>query len=234
MKKCIVSVCDKNSGVYAKSLDRLEESLDRHAKGIDRLIWRGSLPPGSPTHQAVPYGFKAYALMEAKRQGYDLVIWADANTWLIRDIDPVFDYIEKHGYMFLANYGEAGIIGKWSSDACIAAFGKTREEAFEMKEIMACCFGLDLRKENCNKFLQKYYDCASDGVTYLGAWHNDKHQVSVSDKVKGHRHDQTVASLTLHELDMLDWLVPYESFLYYWDDNWGNVKSSIVFFKRGM
>lgn len=228
MKKCIVSV---STGMhYDRAMSRMIESLNKHANSVDHLIWRNSYPPGSLTHEVSPYAFKSYALMEAKRQGYDLVIWADANTWLIRDISPVFDYIEQNEYMFFYN----GMVGNWSSDACLRVFNVSREEALQMNEIMGCCFGLDLRKPLPVEFLNQYYGCANDGVTYKGSWTNKNGEVSSHPLVYGHRHDQTVASLVLNRLGMKKWLVPHESFLYYWDDNWNNVKESIVFFKRGL
>jgi len=229
VKKCIVSFSD-NAGNYRQCLNRLALSLDQHASMVDRILFNGVYPPGSPKHENVPYAFKAYALMEARKRGYDLVIWADANTWLIKNIDPVFDYIEKNGYMFFYN----GMIGNWSSDECLRTFGVNREDALQMNEIMGCCFGLDLRQPDCDSFLNQYHAASTDGVSYQGSWTNSNQEVSKHPLVYGHRHDQTVASLILNRMGMKNWIVPHETFLYYWDDNWSNVKDSVVFLKRGM
>lgn len=208
-RRCIVSVSTHSR--YTPALNRLEASLKAHAPGIDTLIYRDCHPPGSPPHSEAPYAFKAHALMEAKRRGYTSLLWLDTSCQAIKSVDPLFSYIEEHGYMIFDNAN----LGEWSSDASLAAFDVTRDAAMSMKETMACCFGLDLRNPLAAEALDLYFSHSNDGVTFQGAWTNERGQISSDPRAKGHRHDQTVLSLICYKLGMMDWLVSHETFASY-------------------
>ena len=143
--------------------------------------------------------------------GYETILWADASIYAINNLDLVFKYIEEKGYMFFAN----SYIGHFSTDVCLQHFNITREEAFAMREIMGCCFGLNLRNKTVLEFLDNLYFMSTDGKTFVGPWNNDNNEVSVDQRVKGHRHDQTVASLLAHKLGMVDFIEPHKTFMCY-------------------
>ena len=93
-------------------------------------------------------------------------------------------------------------IGDYTSDACLNQFGMTREEAFDSKMIMACVMGFDVQNPVAAEFLNRYISAALDGVSYHGDWHNNNLQVSRDMRVKGHRHDQSVASIIAKQMGM--------------------------------
>lgn len=201
-KKCVVSFAD-GAGYYAKALMRLELSLkqvgfDGYFKGINDY---GHI--GSPLHRApgsvptVPYAFKAYSIKKAMDEGARYILWCDSVIYATKSIAPVFDHIAKHGYLFFDNIGFS--IGDYTSDACLEKFGMTRDEAFQSKMIMACVMGFDVYHPIAKAFLERYIAAASDGVSYLGDWTNQNLQVSNDMRVKGHRHDQSVASILIKQ-----------------------------------
>ena len=67
---------------------------------------------------------------------------------------------------------------------------------------MACVMGFDVQNIVANNFLKQYTDAASDGISYMGDWTNQNLQVSYDMRVKGHRHDQSVASILAKQLGM--------------------------------
>ena len=113
------------------------------------------------------------------------------------------DQIVKDGYLLLRNGWWSG---EWCSDAALEPLGITREESMTIPHIMACVMGLDLRVERSVEFLEKYYEKANDGVSFIGAWDNKSGQVSKDPRVLGHRHDQTAASVIAWKLGMRNWL----------------------------
>ena len=81
----IVSVA---TGGYVPLQERLMESL-RSAGYRDAVIrWTNELPPGSPSHEDVPYGFKVFAIQEAFRRGHTSILWLSTCPWVSSPTAP--------------------------------------------------------------------------------------------------------------------------------------------------
>jgi hypothetical protein len=216
--RTIVSFAD-GAAHYAKALMRLELSLKQVGFGGAHERFKGIndyAHINSPFHKgpgAVPYAFKALSIKKAMEEveqyctpsandGPDenLLLWCDSVIYATKSLNPVFEHIKKHGYLFFDNIGFS--IGDYTSDACLHKFGMSRDEAFNSKMIMACCMGFDLNNTEALVFLNKYITAAGDGVSYPGDWHNNNLQVSNDMRVKGHRHDQSVASILIKQLNL--------------------------------
>jgi hypothetical protein len=90
MNTCIVS-----AGVgkwYPQGVARLERSLVYHGYAGDMMLYT-DLPPGSPTHEQMPYGMKLAALKSAVDLGYERILWLDASIVCIRHPKDMFDAI---------------------------------------------------------------------------------------------------------------------------------------------
>lgn len=179
MRKCVVSFA--NNSFYQEKMKRLENSLKGNFDG-DFLGFTSFDQVGCKPHSVVAYQFKPYSIQKAIDLGYELILWLDSPIVAIKDIQPVFDHIETNGYLFFENIGHP--LGKWTNDKCLDHFEISREEAMNIKQIMACIMGFN----NCilNPFYR--YRNLSDEL-YAGSWDN-------------HRHDQTVMSFIIHENNM--------------------------------
>jgi hypothetical protein len=176
MKKCVVSFADK-AGSYQSKMKRLEQSLKGNFDG-DFLGFTDYKEIGCEPHSVIPYKFKPYAIQKAIDLGYEQILWCDSPIVAIKSIQPVFDHIEKHGYVFFDNIGHP--LGKWTNDGSLRYFNKTREEALNIKMIMACCMGF---KKLESSFILNWYTDLAD-LLYPGSWNE-------------HRHDQTVMSFLI-------------------------------------
>ena len=200
MKRAIVNFA--KGGWYPTGQKRLVKSFEDRAYDGDFCLY-GTVPElGCPSHEHVPYGFKAYALKKAMDDGYDQVVWADASVWLCSDHQRIWDQLDKDGYMFHLNGWNSGI---WCCDAALPLLELTREEAFKIPHMMATVMGLDFRNDLANEFLDQYYQHALKG-TFCGPWTNNNNEASSHPDVLGHRHDQTVASVVAWRLGMKNWL----------------------------
>lgn len=210
MKKTVVSFAD-GAGNYLKSMTRLEHSLKQ--TGFDGEF-KGYNDYGhirSPKHSETPYAFKPYSITTAIKEGAELLLWCDSPVYAIGDINPVFKHIKEKGHLFFNNIGYT--VGDYTSDKCLEYFGITREESFKIPMIMACVMGLNMATENANLFLSKYNNAIS---VYPGAWTNVNQEVSTDLRCHGHRHDQSVASIIIHQMG-LDILTGNETFFMYMD-----------------
>jgi hypothetical protein len=76
------------------------------------------------------------------------------------------------------------------------------------------CLGLNFTHEAANKFLDEWEITAKNG-SFIGAWINDNLEVSPDLRVRGHRHDQTAASVIACKLGMD--LLPIHTFFGYYE-----------------
>lgn len=174
------------TGSYVKGQDRLRDSLKNVGYQGDFLGWTAEHQIGAPPHADNPYAFKIHGFREAERQGHRFILWLDASVWAIKDVKPIFDHIEKHGYICQ----EAGhLVGNWVNQNCLDYFKITREEA--MKMVMygnAGFLGLDLWDTRANAFLHSWEKSMLAGA-FKGS-HSD------------HRHDMSAGSIIANKLNM--------------------------------
>jgi hypothetical protein len=201
-------------GRFPEALVRLGKSLDRVGFRGEFAPWTpGHFPPGCPAHADVPFAFKPFCLAAARERGLRVVLWMDSGCVAIRSLDPVFSAIADSGYALFRNPGR---VGEWCADATLAALGVERDQAMQWPELNAAAIGLDLEHPLAAEFIGRWHDAALQEVPFRGTserldsaeerravkW-NTGNRVSADPRVRGHRHDQSVAGILAARLGML-------------------------------
>lgn len=212
-RRCVVSLATADKS-YPEYLDRLERSLEQVGFVGEFMCWRpGSFPVDCPAHMDVPFAFKPYCLAEAREHGGKLLLWLDSSCVAVRSLEPIFDQIERDGYILFRNGHHR--VGEWASDEALGALGLSRDQAMEMPELNAAVIGLNTSSPVSNSFLERLRRAAQKGLAFRGVsdqlrdrkdyqdvkW-NRGARVSPDPRVRGHRHDQTVAGVLATELGM--------------------------------
>jgi hypothetical protein len=212
-RRCVISLATETAP-FPRALRRLERSIRRVGFRGDIVLWPpGSYPRGCPQHADVPFGFKPFCFAEARQRGYDLVLWLDARCLAIRSLDPIFDQIAGRGWVLFRNRTYA--LGEWASDLALELLGLSREQALTIPEVNGAAVGLDLTNSVALDFLERWHEIAKDGrafrgieqplrsrAEYLDVKKNRGGKASGDPRVRGHRHDQTVAGILAHRLAM--------------------------------
>jgi len=144
-KRCIVSV--GVGGNYGHvGIPRLSESLTKVGDVAFKHFYQDRYPKCSPTNAQVPRAFKLYAIDEAMRDGFNVIMWNDATVCWEKSTEPVWQRIEKDGYFFtqwsntitdIGNPGAFKMLGEdW--DSCVAE---------KIPTILAGLWGIDLRSD---------------------------------------------------------------------------------------
>lgn len=208
MKYCIINYSSAN-GWYPKGQERLVNSLRQVNFRGDILLFNELNTPGWPSHKQVPYAFKPYAFREAKKQGYDGAIWLDCSAWAVKPIDFLFlDILINIGYLLQDSDWK---VGNWSHDRLLESFVVTRDKALQIPLHEGIIIGLNFRNPVAIQYFDHWFKRANDGFSFVGAWKNENHCVSLDDRVLGHRHDISVGSLIAHQLKMI--LQPVEYYM---------------------
>lgn len=199
MKKAIVTFAN-NEERYLKGVKRQEQSLKDIGFDGDYFCFKSFDEIWCPSHEDVPYAFKPYAIDKVRQIGYDIVLWMDSPVYATKDLTGIFKHIEANGYLFFDNIGFT--VGDYTSDKCLDLFNITRDKAFKTQMIMACVMGFNFNKNTTISFFNKYKELADIEGYYEGDWKNDNKQVSKDERVKGHRHDQSVASILINQMGL--------------------------------
>lgn len=213
MKKTVILNFANNVGRYGQMQKRLLQALERVGYSGETMFFNHeeNISLQCPYHKSddashhaagkvVPYAFKAFAIKKAIDEGYENIIWMDAAVYPSQNITKFIEHIEHHGYIFFDNIGFS--IGDYTSDPCLEKWGWSRDKAFKSPMIMACLMGINTKSGDAMKWFHQYYEAAKDGVSYPGSWHNTNGEVSEDMRVKGHRHDQSVASIIIADMNL--------------------------------
>ncbi len=214
MRRAVVNVA--TTKYYQRGQARLRAAV---APGI-MIEWNRE-PRGCPPHGEVPYAMKAYALKSASEQGYDLLLWADACILPVRSMEPLWERIERDGYWMCRN-GYTNY--EWTADSAYldlfeyeinratiegkSEWGTITEWNRKIPHVVATTFGINVKHPKGKEFLDEYYRLASETRAFCGPWTNgNKYEGAEGQRqnprcypcgpsdVRGHRHDQTAASV---------------------------------------
>jgi hypothetical protein len=191
---------------YSRGIARMRAGLSRVGYMGEFLAWDQHYPDGSPTQLEAPFAFKPFCFAVAQTRGHRLVLWLDAGIRIRRSLDPFFESIQRRGYLL---FSDQHSVGEYCKDAALESLGITREESFAIPSCWAAAVGLDVESPKAVEFLRQWKQRAADGVTFPGPkWSGVKgwpQTASRDPRVKGHRHDQTAASVIAHQLGMNEW-----------------------------
>lgn len=217
--------CVVSAGVgawYPRGVKRLERSLIYHGYPDAMELWT-DLPPGSPTHQQVPYAMKLRALEIAVEHGYKRLLWLDASIVCVRDPKDMFDEIGHVGYyLYRSGYNCAQSV----SDACLRVFGVTRDQAEAMPECASNVVGFDLGNPVGMEFYWRWLKASRDGSFQGSRQHDGQSQ---DPRFLFHRQDQSAASLIANELGM-----HMHDPGHFCRDYGPNMQESTIFYRKGL
>ena len=195
MKRAIVNIATRPGD--QRGQHRLRKSIQQYAPEVDFYGFTNELQVGAPLHAEAPYAFKTFAIDMIRKRGYDKVMWLDAAVWAIKDISAVWDYLDDEPVLFQPT---GHTVGTWTNDKCLAHFGKNRDEVMDMPMVWAGFQGINFNDPFARMYFDMYHRYGKAGDLFRGAWNNNTQSESADPRCRGHRHDQSVASLIVDKL----------------------------------
>ncbi|MGL4348764.1 MAG: hypothetical protein ACRCSV_04845, partial [Chlamydiales bacterium] len=170
---CVSSYCKQYPELMLSNIFHLKKS------GFNGyyLYFLGEYPNPSGEelqYVGVPYAFKIFALLEAKKLGFNKVLWLDASMQPLRNPEPLFDIIEKQGAFFTT---ATSLFPWWEDrDPQRKLLPQTRDRLFELTNIDAAyskhyvpatIFGFNMDHPLTSVFIDKYYEIVRDGYGFI-------------------------------------------------------------------
>lgn len=218
--KCVVAFANYR-GNYIKGLERLKASLKQFGFDGKFLGYMGERSVGAPKHLSFPteptdnpYAFKIYAIRKALAAGYTKILYLDCSVFAVRNIQPIFDIIDRDGY---AMQESGHYLDRWINDEALQYFGISREAiAGVVMYGNAGMLGLDFTRPLARDFFRKWEQAMLAGA-FKGSWDN-------------HRHDMACGSMIAWLMNMDPKYIKGDQILEYahWD---APIKNDSIIFK---
>ncbi|MBM3198104.1 MAG: hypothetical protein FJZ58_02460 [Chlamydiae bacterium] len=166
---CIVSYSSLN-GVYPELLQKIPKALEQTGFQGYFLSLLGAFP--NPTgkeirYAGVPYCFKLFAMLEAKKLGFHKVLWIDAALLPLRDPTPLFHCIEDTGSLLQRVRNGKRYLLPVTRDIILE---RTGTDMYQEKSLRARVIGFDLSIKKVQTLLQEYEELVALGTPFLSCF----------------------------------------------------------------
>lgn len=165
LERCIICYISFN-GRYEEGIKRIDKCLKQIGyKGhfIAKIGGWPNLKGGDLVLAEVPYAFKACFFEEAKNLGYKNVLWLDSSVIPLKNLDSIFERIEKTGYF---GYIACHRVVDYSTDYVLGIFGLDKQSAANIITVEAQIIGFNMKSVIGQTILSEWRKAAFNGGFY--------------------------------------------------------------------
>lgn len=181
---CFVSVAFGDQR-YKDQQIRLIESIDRTNPGTQGFHWTDELPRGAQPFLNSLYGFKVHAVLHAYNEGYRKIIFLDPACIVQGDVQFYFTLCQKHGVVAIRDDNKL-----MCSDTALEHFRLKRDDIKDLHLVGGSLYAFHFPYSE--DVFRTWYFAERSGI--FGSQYE-----AASEKLQGHRYDETVMSLSLHK-----------------------------------
>ena len=209
---CCTQLCSDRNVMSQTIIQSLQEvGFNGHF-----MLLNGGFP--NPTGKemkyiGVPYCFKIFMMLEAKKLGFDKVIWLDAACYAVNNPEKLFDLLYEDDAIFkefppncFQHDSHSNIIFPKTIDLINKLVDRDIRNDINVNSIV---FGLNLTSQNIISFIEEYYKMVQLGLPFLSSFPEEIVFASIFNKpeykyVFKNRHERNI--LYIHEsyLNKLD------------------------------
>ena len=171
-KNCIICCTpffndSENSRLEASQT--IKESLELSGFNGYYLLFNGGFP--TPTgiemkYIGVPYSFKIFMMMEAKKRGFENIIWIDSECISLKNPEYLFELLNEKYVLFNGCYHNRydQMVFEKTRDLLNTLNNNNINEAIYLNTIV---FGLNVCAEPITKIVDDYYEMVKIGLPFL-------------------------------------------------------------------
>jgi hypothetical protein len=175
-KNCVVSCKPLFIDRYNTS-ETILQSLEEVGFNGHFLLLRGGFPNPTGTemkYAGVPYCFKIFMMMEAKKMGFERVIWIDSVCYAVNNPDRLFEVVGEDDAIFRAFPPNC-----FAPDTCVnIIYPKTVQLLSKLVDrdirndsnVNSIVFGLNLASPKMLQFVNEYYEMVKLGLPFLSGF----------------------------------------------------------------
>jgi hypothetical protein len=161
---------DSQNETRYNSSKTIKESLEQSGFNGYFYLFNGGFP--NPTgiemkYAGVPYCFKIFMMLEAKKKGFNKIIWVDSGCYSLNNPQPLFDILETDDTI-IDYVGSNNNYDAMCFEKTIELLNSiTNSDLHTAKYIGTIVFGLNLDSPKIQKIIEEYYDMVKLGLPFL-------------------------------------------------------------------
>lgn len=175
-KNCFVCCTPLSNDRHVASLT-IKESLENVGFNGYFILLNGGFPNPTGTeikYSGVPYSFKIFMMLEAKKLGFERIIWLDAACYAVNNPEYLFNILAEDDAIFRAFPPNC-----FNPDTCInIVLPKTVELLSNLvnrdirndTNVNSIVFGLNLASPKIDGFINEYYEMVKLGLPFLSSF----------------------------------------------------------------
>jgi hypothetical protein len=169
---CIVCCSTSLSSERTCMTTNIKESLEKVGFNGYFYLFTGGFPNPTNTelkYAGVPYCFKIFMMLEAKKLGFNKVIWIDAACYAVNNPEPLFDLLDENDVVFRSF--PSYMFDSFNDTVfpkTIELLNKlTNKDIRNDRKINTIVFGLKMNSDKIKKFIEEYYEMVKIGLPFL-------------------------------------------------------------------
>jgi hypothetical protein len=148
----------------------IKQSLENTGYNGYFYLFNGGFP--NPTgkemkYLGVPYCFKIFMMLEAKKKGFERIIWLDSACMAINNPNELFERLEHDNVLFRYYSSNNNYDAMVFKETIELLNGVTNSDIHSAGYLMTIVFGLNLESESINKVIEEYYHMVELGLPFL-------------------------------------------------------------------
>jgi hypothetical protein len=170
-KDCFVCCTPVSNNRYRASLE-IKNSLEEVGYNGHLLLFQGGFPNPTGTemkYAGVPYSFKVFMMLEAKKLGFEKVIWLDSACYALNNPQRLFDILYEDDILFrsfpppmFSTYDQVVL------PQTVTLLNRlTNTEIRDAQKICSIVFGLNMCSPKIENFVKEYYEMVKLGLPFL-------------------------------------------------------------------
>jgi hypothetical protein len=172
-KNCFVC-CTPLSNNRDSISKNIYQSLEKVGFNGYFYLFNGGFPNPSGIemkYAAVPYCFKIFMMLEAKKLGFEKIIWLDSACYAVNNPQRLFDILETDDAIFRQFWpytpGFLTYENTVFKDTIKILDETSRGNLVNSINVCTIVFGLNFAREKINKFVEHYYEMVKLGTPFL-------------------------------------------------------------------
>jgi hypothetical protein len=173
-KECFICCTTNLTDGRAIKAEDIHQSLEKVGFNGYFYLFNGGFPTprgNEMKYAGVPYCFKIFMMLEAEKLGFEKVIWIDAACYAVNNPQRLFDILNEDDAIFRQFWPYSPGIPTYENSVfkdTITLLNKLTNRDF-VNSIAACSvvFGLNLKSEKIQQFINEYYEMVKLGTPFL-------------------------------------------------------------------
>jgi hypothetical protein len=151
---------------YTQGLEYIIKALEKTNYDGHLIYYIGSWPglkKGRLKYADVPYSFKPFFFEEVRDLGYENILWLDACVVPIKNLKPLFDFLEEKGCCFHAGR----TLKKNELNLNYKQIYPNLNTLIDQKEVISQIVGINTKNPHANELLDRWIQNAEQKVPFL-------------------------------------------------------------------